>query len=126
MVLADEYSARAMRALNLIEGVHPRFVPGHFWVEVTNALLVAERRRRASRTEITEAIRGIYSLPLITDDETRLRCADTALSLAREHGLTMYDAAYLELASRRSATLATIDKALTRAARKIGVAVIPE
>ena len=59
-----------------------------------------------------------------TDGETGRRAAGETAGLARQYGLTVYDAAYLELALRRGATLATTDAALAKAARKAGVAVI--
>jgi 2-hydroxychromene-2-carboxylate isomerase len=52
--------------------------------------------------------------------------AATTLALARAHGLTLYDAAYLELAMRASLSLATLDKELRSAAKKVGVTVLPE
>ncbi len=121
LLLKDEYSSMAVRAVAPIRGLESRFVPGHFWIEISNALLMAERRGRASRAEITVALRNAFALPVITDDETTQRCEDTTIGLAREHSLTMYDAAYLELAIRRQSAFATIDKALVRAAAKVGV-----
>jgi predicted nucleic acid-binding protein len=125
-LLQDELSSAAMHGLAAIQesSVGSVFVPGHFWLEVTNALLVAERRQRASRAETTEALRIAFDLPLTTDDETNQRCPDESIFLAREHSLTVYDAAYLELALRRRADLATVDKALARAAKSAGVRVI--
>jgi predicted nucleic acid-binding protein len=124
-LLRDEFSSVAMRGLGSIEkSPGSAFVPGHFWIEVTNALLVAERRLRASRAETVEALRAVFDLPLATDEETNQRCPGESLSLAREHSLTLYDAAYLELAIRRRAELATVDKALARAAKSAGIQVI--
>ena len=59
----------------------------------------------------------------IDRDTTRHVAGETA-GLARQYGLTIYDAAYLELAMRRGATLATSDTALARAAKKAGVGVL--
>ena len=64
-------------------------------------------------------------LPIITDMETESRAFREILALARRLGLTTYDAAYLELAMRREAELATLDKALIRAARRVSVSVLP-
>jgi predicted nucleic acid-binding protein len=125
-LLRDEYSPSAMRFLAAIQEASAEsvFVPVHFWIEVTNGLMMAERRHRASQAETTEALQIAFSLPVTTDGETIERCPGDSISLAREHGLTLYDAAYLELAIRRHAKLATVDKALARAARSVGIQVI--
>jgi predicted nucleic acid-binding protein len=47
-----------------------------------------------------------------------------ALGLARAHGLTAYGAAYLALAARERAPLATLDDGLRDAARRVGVALV--
>jgi predicted nucleic acid-binding protein len=44
------------------------------------------------------------------------------VALGQRHGLTVYDALYLEAAMRRGLVLATYDKALLRAASAEGVA----
>ena len=54
----------------------------------------------------------------------RAPVSETVLTLARRHRLTVYDAAYLELAGRREAPLATLDKKLAAAARAAGVALV--
>ena len=58
---------------------------------------------------------------MTTDDETGRRSGSDTTALARQYGLTVYDAAYLELAMRRGATLATDDRTLSRAATAAGV-----
>ena len=56
-----------------------------------------------------------------TDDETASRAGSDSAALARQYGLTIYDAAYLEIAMRRGASLATTDNALAKAAKAAGV-----
>ena len=48
------------------------------------------------------------------------------LALARRRGLAVYDAAYLELARREGAPLATLDTALATAARTERVHLLSE
>jgi predicted nucleic acid-binding protein len=95
-------------------------VPWLFWIEVRNALLMAERRKRLSAPGIEEFVRTLDDLRLAMDtmpDSAHL------LSLARTYNLSAYDALYLELALRRKATLATSDAKLALAARAAGVTV---
>ncbi|OAM87338.1 hypothetical protein AW736_24090 [Termitidicoccus mucosus] len=92
-------------------------------MEVANGLIMAERRKRASQADITEALHLVAALPVVTDDETAQHAVSDTAALARQYGLTIYDAAYLELAMRRGASLATSDSALAKAAKAAGVAI---
>jgi len=123
-VLKDEHAPHALKALEVIESGVPTFVPAHWCVEVANGLIMAERRKRASQADITEALNLVVALPVIMDDQTAQRsCSDTA-ALARQYDLTIYDAAYLELAMRRGAALATTDHRLAESAKATGVVVL--
>ncbi len=93
-------------------------------LEVGNALLVAERRGRLSAGNRVEALRDLAELPITLDDETAGRAWREIMRLAETHNLTLYDAAYLELALRRGLVLATLDKALRDAAGHVGVSVL--
>jgi predicted nucleic acid-binding protein len=123
-VLKDEQESGAMKALAAIEGGVPTYVPAHWCVETANGLIMAERRKRASQADITEALNLIAALPVLTDDETAQRAWSDTAALARQYGLTIYDAAYLELAMRRGASLASTDAALNRAAQAAGVTLL--
>ena len=101
------------------------FVPNLWHLEVSNVLIQAEKRGRITASQITSRLNLLNSLPIITDDQTQNRAFREILSLAQNHGLTSYDAAYLELALRRGLPLATNDKALARAAKKVGVEKLP-
>jgi predicted nucleic acid-binding protein len=90
---------------------------------LTNFLLHAERRGRISTADITQRLELIAQLPLQIDEQTATRAARETLALARAYKLTIYDAAYLELATRKGTALATKDKALAQAAEIIGVPV---
>jgi predicted nucleic acid-binding protein len=124
-LLKDEQSASALKALDAIESGIPTFVPAHWCVEVANGLIIAERRRRASQADITEALSLASALPIIEDDQTARWAGSATAALTRQYGLTIYDAAYLELAMRRGASLATTDQALAKAARAAGVTIFP-
>jgi predicted nucleic acid-binding protein len=122
-VLKDEQAPEALKALEAIENGVPTHVPAHWCVEVANGLIVAERRKRASQADITEALQLVDSLPVIADNETAQRAGSDTAALARQYGLTIYDAAYLELAMRKGASLATSDRDLAKAAKSAGVAI---
>jgi len=100
-------------------------VPAHWGLEVTNALLVAERRSRITSDEVAAHLRTIAALGIQVDPETDRRVGRDILKVARAGGLSIYDAAYLELAQRLVVPLATLDKELAKAASKSGVKVRP-
>lgn len=95
-------------------------VPTLFWFEIRNALLMGERRGRITAAQTTAFLADLALLPIEIDEEPR---EAGVLDLARRHKLTVYDAAYLELAQRRNLPLATIDDALARAAKAARVRV---
>jgi predicted nucleic acid-binding protein len=123
-LMSDEQAPRALDALEALERGVPTFVPSHWPLEVANGLLMAERRRRATHADVTEALDVILSFPVEIDRDTARHVAGETAGLARQYGLTIYDAAYLELAMRRGAALATSDADLARAAKRAGVAVL--
>lgn len=100
-------------------------VPGLFKLEMANILLQAERRGRITPAQVAATIALLDELAIPVDGETADRAWRETLGLARAHALTSYDAAYLELALRRGAALATRDRKLAEAARALGVAVLP-
>ena len=88
-------------------------VPQLWHLEVRNSLLVATRRGRLSPDAPTERLDALRELPVRTDSGLDL---NIAFVLAQKHGLSFYDAVYLELAKRHNAPIATLDQALARAA----------
>ena len=97
-------------------------VPQLWHLEVRNALLTAERRNRISGPDAAERLQAMESL-LVTTTDTQPDL-DVTMTLARAHGLTFYDALYLELVLRRQATLLSLDHELLRAASAEGVATL--
>lgn len=123
-LLEDEATPRTDALLDRLrnDGAH---APGVWRLELGNALAQAERRERISSARVAAYLDIVDRLPIVTDMETESRAFREILALARRLGLTTYDAAYLELAMRREAELATLDKALIRAARRVSVSVLP-
>ena len=90
-------------------------VPALWPLEVGNALLVAARRGRIDMDELEPLVLAIQALRIEIDDSTAEHALARTFALARQHRLTTYDAAYLELAIRTGLPLATLDKDLRRA-----------
>jgi predicted nucleic acid-binding protein len=102
---------------------HGALAPSLWHYEVGNVLLAAERRGRCSSDFVMRSLDRLGMLAVAIDqDGGSHRWADT-LALARVEGLTVYDAAYLELAIRENASLATRDRELIAAARRRAVQV---
>ncbi|MDE2943388.1 MAG: type II toxin-antitoxin system VapC family toxin [Gemmatimonadota bacterium] len=102
------------------------FVPTLWRLELGNVMTQAERSKRTDAIRIARWIERLERLPIVIDPETGSRAFREILTLARQERLTTYDAAYLELAMRKAIPLATLDRALARAARRRGVATLPQ
>ena len=96
-------------------------VPSLWRLETGNGLQVAIRRKRIDAAFRDRALLDLARLPITIDPETDKQAWRTTLQLADRFQLTLYDAAYLELAQRRGLPLATLDSALRAAAEALGV-----
>ncbi len=108
----DESHAAAELALERIRTEEAR-VPSLWWFEVRNILIVNERRGRISEADTSLFLRELSRLWITIDGSF---AEAPVMALARKHGLSVYDASYLELAQRASFPLASLDKSLIRAA----------
>jgi predicted nucleic acid-binding protein len=115
---ASDYADAVARRLPMAQAVVPAIWP----LEVTNALLVGERRRRCTQTDTHHWTQRLQLLPIVVDGGTYAAAFGDTLNLARIQGLSAYDAAYLELCMRQGIPLATLDDRLRRAATNVGVA----
>jgi predicted nucleic acid-binding protein len=107
----------------VLSGAEAR-APAIWPLEVANAFLIGERRKRLTFTEVTAFLQRLADMP-ITIEQVRIdRAFGQILSVARQEQLTEYDAAYLELASREALPLATLDQRLKRAAQNAGVRLV--
>ncbi|MDE3166314.1 MAG: type II toxin-antitoxin system VapC family toxin [Acidobacteriota bacterium] len=96
-------------------------VPDLWPFEVANVLAGAERRRRISAGQVADFLEELRALPIhVERREAIWICHDLTL-LCRRHPLTAYDAAYLSLAQREQAPLATLDEQLRAAAASAGI-----
>lgn len=82
---------------------------------------MAERRGRLNGAEVAEARIRLLEMPVAIEDPSLDIAIGLTLVLAREHNLTVYDAAYLEIAMREGLPLATLDSGLRAAAERAGV-----
>jgi predicted nucleic acid-binding protein len=112
---------RAILRLAFDEGV---VVPQHWLLEVSSALLRGERRNRSAIEDTDAFLSRLREIPVELAAVDADRIAAVIIPLARRHRLSVYDAAYLELAGRRELPLATLDRSLAEAARAVGVALI--
>ena len=99
-------------------------VPAVWPLEVANGLVMGERRARIKPAESVAFVAMLEGLPIVVDRATGARALHETMSLAREHRLSAYDAAYLELAMRLGLPLATGDRSLGAAAERTGVVLL--
>jgi predicted nucleic acid-binding protein len=109
----DEDDPRASAALDRIRN-DEALVPSIWWFEIRNTLVINERRGRLTEAETAAFLRTLSRLAVTVD---RQPGEAEVLALARRHRLSIYDAAYLELAQRETLPLATLDRELISAAR---------
>jgi predicted nucleic acid-binding protein len=96
-------------------------VPSLWRLEIANALHTAVRRRRIDARFRDASLADLRALPIAVDAETDRQAWGSALTLAERCRLTVYDAAYLELAQRLNLPLATLDKELRAAGKALGI-----
>jgi predicted nucleic acid-binding protein len=97
------------------------WVPALWPLEVANVLLVAERRGRLTAAGTSRFLELLAGLPIRVEAGTHELAFGSILFRGREVGLSAYDAAYLDLAARLGASLATRDRRLRQACRTSGV-----
>src|SRR5205807_4883159 len=114
-IYADETTDAILHLFDEIK-IHGTWVPGLWRWEIANVLQLNVRRGRHSAEFRDGALSGLSLLPVKVDAEADRQAWNDTLHLAERHRLTVYGAAYLEIASRRKIPLATLDRDLRRAA----------
>lgn len=122
----DENSTLARRVAEMFKYGHSAIAPSFWPHEVLNALLVGEKRKRISRHLIRTFLTDLATLPIALQELQADAVFDRVQPLSREHGLTAYDAAYLDLARTNGLPMATFDDNLMSACVKTGVPLIRE
>lgn len=119
----DERSPIAAQAFELV-ATEGAWVPSLWRLEIANSLQIGIRRGRIDTVFRDTALADLGRLDITIDPDTDKLAWTAILGFADRFRLTTYDAAYLELAHRRSLPLAALDGPLCAAARTLGVAVI--
>ncbi len=119
----DKENAYAHRVLRRLQD-DSAVVPAIWLLEVANGLVLAQRRGRLSGADVAQVRSALAGLPIEWEDLTLEQAFGPVLELARAHGLSAYDAAYLDLAMREGLPLATQDDALLTAAQQVGVSLV--
>lgn len=99
-------------------------VPSIWLYEIANVLIVAERRKRITEAEEVKIQSILSVLPIIVDETSKDKLWGDVINLSRQLKLSVYDAAYLELAMREGLPIATLDQGLKQAANLVGIETI--
>jgi predicted nucleic acid-binding protein len=119
----DERTAARIGILNQVAD-DGAVVPVLWRLEVLNGLQVAVRRGRITIAYRDASLADLRALAIAIDPRTSRQAWSATLRLSDRLGLTLYDAAYLELALRRQLPLATLDRELARAAEAQSVSLV--
>ena len=122
-VYGDETTVAVRGVFDLVGG-SGAWVPGLWRLEVANILEMGVRRGRHDADFRDSTLADLALLPIHVDPETDGQAWGATARLAELHRLTLYDAAYLELALRRALPLATLDQELRAAAEAEKVEVL--
>lgn len=121
LIVPDEQSPRLDALYASIQNEDEKYAPQLLWYEMGNIYASLIRRKRYVFDEVLEFIPKLAALGIVTDSASGAGHTETLLRLARQFDLSSYDAAYLELAGRKRARLATLDGRLREAAVEYGV-----
>jgi predicted nucleic acid-binding protein len=102
------------------------WVPSLWRLEMANVLEMGVRRGLIDAAFRDATLADLEVLPIQTDPDTDKNAWRSTLRLAERHRLTLYDAAYLELAQRRGLPLASLDRELRAAASEENIALLGE
>ena len=117
----DEQTPYTEKILKQLTQHAKAVVPSLWNIEVNNVLLVAERRHRITVAQTQHFWEILHQLPIDIEYQRNDQSRESVLNLARQYQLSAYDATYLDLAIRLNFPLASLDKALLKAAEQAGV-----
>ena len=122
-IYQDEQPELALRIFEQV-ALSGAYVPSLWRLEVANGLRTGLRLGRIDHADRDAALSDLMILPITIDSDTDRQAWTATLQLSDRLNLTVYDAAYLELAQRRALPLATFDAPLRAAARRCRVLLI--
>jgi predicted nucleic acid-binding protein len=115
----DEQTDYARAVFQAVSSSAVDSVAPQLWAyEIRNSVLLGIRRGRISKPDSEQFLVSLNELNVRLSEPASY---DDVFSLAQEHGLTVYDAAYLHLAIQERLPLASLDGQLVRAAQKVGI-----
>jgi predicted nucleic acid-binding protein len=120
---SDERNEAAQNVLDTVKD-SGAWVTSIWRLEVGNSLQLAVRRRRISAEFRDASLADLALMNINTDSETDMFVWSTTLRLAERYNLTLYDAAYLELAQRRDLPLASLDRDLRAAGSALKITLL--
>ena len=120
----DENASLTQHVADMFKQGDTALAPSFWPHEVLNALLAGEKRKRISEAMIRSFLDDLAALPVMLEQIPAGIVFDRIQSLSRKHGLTAYDAAYLELAHRHRLPLASLDRDLRGAARQLRITLL--
>jgi len=123
---AEEATPWTEGLLDRLQGGEEARVPAHWPIEVMNGLIMAVRRKRIDLERVARFAGDLAALPVRIERPHEPATWNAVVQLAAKHNLTIYDAAYLELAQRIGLPLATLDDDLRKAARAKGASLVEE
>jgi predicted nucleic acid-binding protein len=124
--IEDEQTAATEAILDSLTQGGSALVPSLWLWEINNVLLLAERAGRLDAAKRHQQLVLLQKLPISIDEDAHKQAWNDTSTLAATHRLTVYDAAYLELALRQGLHLGSLDGSLRLAARKAGIKCLPE
>jgi predicted nucleic acid-binding protein len=124
LVFPDENATMAQHVAGMFKRGDTAVAPSFWPHDVLNALLLGEKRKRISRELIGSFLDDLATLPVVLEQFPAGIVFDRIQHVSREHGLTAYDAAYLDLAQDTGLPLATLDEHLLQACKKARVRLV--
>jgi len=119
----DEHTPLVMDLLDRVSETGA-FAPNLWPLEILNGLLMAQRRKRLDAGRRQRLTGFLHDLPVELDTQTADEAWKATSQLSERCRLTIYDAAYLELAQRRKLPLATLDGGLSKAGKALGMTIL--
>ena len=118
---ADEANTATNDLLESLSAERRAYTPAVWSLEVTNVLLVGERRKRISPRDASRFLTILWTLPIFPDLDLAPSILERILNIGRNQQISAYDASYMELALRRGLPIATLDSRLKGVAEQLDI-----